>query len=97
MSPQSRRRYENHYLGKTMNEENSETTADLIGLTTEIVAAYVSNNSIPRAELLRLIADSHAAIVGLVSADVPKQAEKSLSQRSPSANPWLPRGGFMIN
>lgn len=32
-----------------MNDDYPKPTADLIGLTTEIVAAYVSNNSVPQA------------------------------------------------
>lgn len=59
-----------------MNEDNPKPAADLIGLTTEIVAAYVSNNAVPRPELLRLIADTHAAIAGLVGVKAPDQAEE---------------------
>ena len=66
----------NPCLGNTMNEDNPKPEADLIGLTTEIVAAYVSSNSVPRAELLRLIADTHAAIAGLAGAKAPEQAEE---------------------
>jgi len=40
---------------------HQKPTANLIGLTTEIVAAYVSNSSVPRAELLRLIAEGRPA------------------------------------
>jgi hypothetical protein len=60
-----------------MNEDNPEPTADLIGLTTEIVAAYASSNPLSTSELPRLIADTHAAIAGLVAGNVPDQrAEK---------------------
>ena len=44
-----------------MAEENEH----LIGLVADIVSAYVSNNSVPAAELPGLIATTHAAISGL--------------------------------
>ena len=44
--------------------ENNET---LIALVADIVSAYVSNNSVPAAELPSLIATTHAAITGLGS------------------------------
>uniref|UniRef100_UPI0035E3CB6F MucR family transcriptional regulator n=1 Tax=Methylobacterium sp. B34 TaxID=95563 RepID=UPI0035E3CB6F len=36
-----------------------------VELTTEIVAAYVANNSVPVAELPALLSSVHAAIAGL--------------------------------
>ncbi|MBZ9654333.1 MucR family transcriptional regulator [Phyllobacterium lublinensis] len=44
--------------------ENSNTTASdvLLELTAELVAAYVSNNSVPAGDLPTLIADVHAAL-----------------------------------
>jgi len=59
-----------------MTEENAEIAADLIGLTTEIVAAYVSNNSVPISDLPRLIADTHAAMAGLAGGATPDQPEE---------------------
>ena len=56
-----------------MNEENPEPAVDLIGLTTDIVAAYVSNNPVPTSELAQLIADTHAAIADLAAGSVPEQ------------------------
>ncbi|MFC5393500.1 MucR family transcriptional regulator [Bosea vestrisii] len=44
-----------------MAEENE----NLIALVADIVSAYVSNNSVPSAELPSLIATTHAAITGL--------------------------------
>ncbi|UZF95538.1 MucR family transcriptional regulator [Bosea sp. NBC_00550] len=44
-----------------MSEENE----NLIGLVADIVSAYVSNNSVPTADLPGLIATTHAAISGL--------------------------------
>lgn len=37
----------------------------LVGLVADIVSAYVSNNSVPTADLPILIATTHAAIIGL--------------------------------
>ncbi|PSH61420.1 MULTISPECIES: MucR family transcriptional regulator [Phyllobacterium] len=44
--------------------DNSNTTASdvLLELTAELVAAYVSNNSVPAGDLPGLIADVHAAL-----------------------------------
>ncbi|MEK1890820.1 MAG: MucR family transcriptional regulator [Phyllobacterium sp.] len=44
--------------------DNSNTTAGdvLLELTAELVAAYVSNNSVPSGDLPGLIADVHAAL-----------------------------------
>lgn len=43
----------------------AEDTESLIGLVADIVSAYVSNNSVPAADLPGLIATTHAAISGL--------------------------------
>lgn len=48
-----------------MTDSVSETRTDLIGLTAEIVAAYVSNNPVPVSELSRIIAETHAAVSAL--------------------------------
>ena len=40
----------------------AETNSDLIGLTADIVSAYVSNNSVPTADLSGLIAQIHTAL-----------------------------------
>lgn len=61
-----------------MTEENSEAAADAIGLTADIVAAYVSNNPVPASELPQLIADTHAAIANLQSGVNAKQPEEKL-------------------
>ena len=67
-----------------------EQTADHIGLTVEIVAAYVSNNSLPSGELPALIAGIYAALVGIsrpsaeaapaVEKLTPAQIRKSITQ-----------------
>lgn len=63
-------------LDRTMTDENTKPEADLIELTTDIVAAYVSNNPLPAGELPRLIADIHAAIAGVAAGAVPQQPEE---------------------
>ncbi len=50
-----------------MNETPDETTDTLAVITAELVAAYVSNNPVPVAELPALITRVHGAIAGLVS------------------------------
>ncbi|MER8646822.1 MucR family transcriptional regulator [Mesorhizobium sp. M1252] len=49
-----------------MHNDEELMTADLLGLTTEIVAAYVQNNPVPLAGLPDLIASVHSALSGSV-------------------------------
>ncbi|AWN36707.1 MucR family transcriptional regulator [Methylobacterium radiodurans] len=51
-----------------MTEELSDSTPDIVVLTGDIVSAYVSNNSVPAAELGGLIAGVHAALLRLTHA-----------------------------
>ncbi|TXM66509.1 MucR family transcriptional regulator [Methylobacterium sp. WL12] len=48
-----------------MIEENQAQTPETLALASEIVAAYVANNSIPASELPKLIGSVHTALVGL--------------------------------
>ena len=50
-----------------MTEGNFERGSDFIELVGDVVAAYVSNNSVPAFELPALIAGVHGAIAGLAS------------------------------
>jgi predicted transcriptional regulator len=50
-----------------VTDETIVHTPDLIGLAGDVVAAYVSNNPVPAAELPALIARVHSAIAGLTS------------------------------
>jgi len=50
-----------------MNETPEERTDTLAVITAELVAAYVSNNPVPAAELPALIARVHGAIASLVT------------------------------
>ncbi|MCJ2121023.1 MucR family transcriptional regulator [Methylobacterium sp. J-077] len=54
-----------------MTEENTGGAPGFIELTGEIVAAYVSNNSVPISELPNLIRSVHDAIATLTSGSVP--------------------------
>lgn len=55
-----------------MTETHPDISTDFTELTAEIVAAYVSHNSLSVADLPKFIADTHAALRGLSAA--PKQA-----------------------
>lgn len=67
------------------SEAVSATDNSLIELTADVVAAYVSNNSVPVSELANLIADVHAALgrVGTVAAPAAVVTEK----QKPAVNP----------
>ncbi|SEG09876.1 MucR family transcriptional regulator [Bosea lathyri] len=43
----------------------SDNNIDVVGLSADIVAAYVTNNSVPVSDLPSLIAAIHAALLGL--------------------------------
>ncbi len=62
------------------SEKNGEI---LIGLTADVVAAYVSNNPVPAGELPNLIADVHAALGRVGGSPEQAQAEK----QKPAVNP----------
>ncbi|MBB4653265.1 putative transcriptional regulator [Aminobacter niigataensis] len=59
-----------------MTELLPEPTNQLVELTADLVAAYVSNNPVPPAELPGLIAQIHASISSL---STPTAASKSRS------------------
>jgi predicted transcriptional regulator len=48
-----------------MDELEQAPTSNTIELTADLVAAYVSNNNVPVAELPALLANVHAALTGL--------------------------------
>ena len=50
-----------------MSEDNQSSYANFIELAGDIVSAYVSNNSVPSADLPALIGSIHSALVGLSS------------------------------
>lgn len=51
-------------------------SADLLGLTAEIVSAHVSNNPVPVAELPGLIVEVHKTLASLGTAAPPVEVEK---------------------
>src|SRR5690606_36364206 len=66
--------------GNVMPEK--EMQSPLIGLTAEIVAAYVSNNPVPADNLSELISTVHRAVIQLSNPAAP-EAEKP----TPAVNP----------
>lgn len=65
-----------------MTEETDHRSAERIGLTAEIVAAYVQNNSIPSASLPDLIASVYVAISNLGSPAIVERPAQA-----PAVNP----------
>jgi predicted transcriptional regulator len=61
-----------------MDNELATTGPDVVELTAEVIAAYVSKNSISSSELPGLIASVHAAIAGLTAPAPVPEAEKPL-------------------
>ena len=58
-----------------MSEISQVPQLDRIELAADLVSAYVSNNSLPSAELPALITQVHAALVGLSAPQAPKEEE----------------------
>lgn len=65
-----------------MTEETSPKS-DLIGLTADVVSAYVSNNPVPVADLPGLIGDVHATLQRV-------HGGTSLEEASPAPKPAVP-------
>lgn len=61
---------------------STELPNNLAALTADIVAAYVSHNPVPAANLPGVIATVHAAVAGL-----DRQAEPALKEQKPAVNP----------
>ncbi|PRD44725.1 MucR family transcriptional regulator [Phyllobacterium phragmitis] len=55
-----------------------KNTTDLIELTAGLMSAYVSNNSVPAAELPALIAQIHASFSGLATGEATAPEEKPI-------------------
>lgn len=66
----------------TNTEQEQLASANFTGLTAEIVAAYVANNSVPAANLADLIATVHTAVSGLS-----RPAAPTVAALSPAVNP----------
>lgn len=67
-----------------MSDANGANTETLIELTADLVAAYVSNNPVPAAELPNLIANVHAAL-GRVGGAVEEPAP--IDKQKPAVSP----------
>ncbi|GJE29272.1 MucR family transcriptional regulator [Methylobacterium organophilum] len=68
-----------------MTEENQEFTKDFVALAGDIVSAYVSNNSMPAAELPALILNIHSALLGLAGPAAPAPvAAEAVEKPSPA-------------
>ena len=73
-------------LGRNkLQEEITGSALDLAQLACDIVAAYVSNNSVPIAELPTLIRSVHDAIRGLTSGGVSSATNLASEVDKPSA------------
>src|SRR3954453_10090776 len=68
-----------------MSEPTQGTAPEFIELAADIIAAYVSNNPVPVAELPALISNVHAALNGLTSgASQATTAEEQVEKATPS-------------
>lgn len=65
-----------------MPDTTDQNAVDLIEFTTDIVSAFVSNNSVPVSNLADLISSVHASL-SLVGKDMPRPAEPL----TPAVNP----------
>ncbi|MDX8449389.1 MucR family transcriptional regulator [Mesorhizobium captivum] len=68
-----------------MNEQSEAQNLDLVGLTADIVSAYVSKNALPVAGLAELIASIHSSLSGIGKVGVapgPKQEPAVNPKRS---------------
>lgn len=66
------------------NNDTADRHEMLMELTAEVVAAYVSNNSVPAGELPNLIADVHAALGRM---DAPAAPAPVAEKQKPAVNP----------
>ena len=56
-----------------MDNATLPSSPDYPALTSDIVPAYVSHNSVPRADLIALIASVHAALTGVSKSSKPEE------------------------
>ncbi len=55
--------------------ENQDTSNEIVELTADIVAAYVSNNAVAAADVSGLISDVHKALLATSTASAAEEAE----------------------
>jgi predicted transcriptional regulator len=70
-----------------MHETSEETTDTLAVITAQLVAAYVSNNPLPAAELPALIARVHGAVAGLVAGTLSAEGGATAQAEVEKPNP----------
>ncbi|UIY45660.1 Ros/MucR family transcriptional regulator [Methylobacterium radiotolerans] len=68
-----------------MTEKRVDGLPDFTQLTGEIVAAYVSNNPVPAAELPNLIRSVHSAVAGVAFGNAPGAPISTTQAERPSA------------
>ncbi|MEQ8823666.1 MAG: MucR family transcriptional regulator [Filomicrobium sp.] len=68
---------------------DEETQAGLVGLTAQIVSAYVSNNSVEATELPQLISDTHTALAQ-ASGDAAPVKREELKPKVPVKRSVMP-------
>lgn len=67
-----------------MSDNTENQIADFIDLASDIVCAYVSNNSVPSAELGNLIHGVHATLAGLANGAVQAVTENTQERPTPA-------------
>ncbi|TIS14057.1 MAG: transcriptional regulator, partial [Mesorhizobium sp.] len=65
-----------------MTEQDEVEDIDLVGLTADVVSAYVSNNPLPVSGLADLIASIHSSLSGVRQSSDPEKPA-----RAPAVNP----------
>lgn len=65
-------------------EDEVTSGADIINLTIEIIAAYVTRNTLPARDLPELITSVHAALAGLGSSAPASAAEERVEKPTPA-------------
>src|SRR5687768_9414197 len=68
-------RLKRHFRRQLMAEVGDSQDAELIELSSEIVAAYVGHNALSPTDLPKLIGEVYAALKGLGAAPQPSEAE----------------------
>jgi predicted transcriptional regulator len=68
-----------------MSEDTQETNNGYVALAADIVSAYVSNNSVPIAELPKLLTETHAALTKIASGASVSTA--AVEKQAPAVNP----------
>lgn len=71
---------------------DSGRSVNFLEVAVEVVAAYIGNNSVPRTELPSLIADVHAALVGMTKSDtgpVVEPQKPAVSARKSVTNDYI--------